>query len=55
VYVAGPDSVAASGNVYAGRVAKYTGTNRCWVKLPTYGQAAGATGATGPTGPTGPT
>lgn len=55
VYVAGPDSVAASGNVYAGRVAKFVGTNRCMVKLPTWGQAAGATGATGPTGPTGPT
>lgn len=55
VYVAGPDSVAASGNVYAGRVLKYVGTNRCMVKLPTFGQAAGATGATGVTGPTGPT
>lgn len=55
VYVAGPDSVAASGNVYSGRVTKYLGPNRCEVKLPTFGQAAGATGATGATGPTGPT
>lgn len=55
VYVAGPDSVAASGNVSAGRVVKYTGTNRCWVKLGSFGTLAGATGATGATGPTGPT
>lgn len=55
VYVNGPDSVKASGNVYAGRVVKYVAANRCMVKLPTFGQAAGATGATGPTGPTGPT
>lgn len=52
VYVAGPDSVAASGNVVAGVVAKFVGTNRCMVKVAPYAQFAGATGPTGPTGPT---
>ena len=52
VYVAGPDSVAATGNILAGRVAKFLGTNRCMVKCAPY-SLAGAQGPTGPTGPTG--
>jgi hypothetical protein len=55
VYVAGPDSVAASGNVAAGRVVKYLGSNRCTIKCAPFAHLAGATGATGATGPTGPT
>lgn len=50
VFVAGPDSVAASGNVRMGRVIKKLGTNRALIKCDVFGGQAGATGPTGPTG-----